>query len=609
MSDFSKYLNVRNAHSGSLRADGSRLAFLFDASGTTQIWMVDAPGAWPTQRTFFPNRVTFVSYAPRGNAVAFGMDEGGDEQVQLYLMDDDGLEITALTDDGSVKHNFGAWSPDGSRIAFSATRENPTDFYVYVLDVATREVRRVCDLPGYNYARAWTPDGSGLIVGHYESNVALDLYHVSLETGETRLLTPHEGDARFMNAELDPSGAHLWVTTDLGRDFLKLARLDLSTLELQFVTEGDWDEEIIVQSADGRFLAVFSNEDGYAALDVLDADTLERRRVCDLPRGVFCYWGGASLGRDGKTVLFDANSSMDATNVWALDLETAHATRWTGVDMGTVPRGALVPPELVRFESFDGLEVPTLVLTPPNATGPRPTVIVIHGGPEAQSRPIFNPVAQYLVSRGFTVVSPNVRGSSGYGKRYQALDDVEKRMDSVKDIEALVRWLVREGRADPERVGVYGGSYGGFMVLACLTTYPELFAAGVDIVGISSLVTFLENTSAYRRKLREAEYGSLSSDRAFLESVSPISRVDRIRAPLFVIHGANDPRVPVTEAESIVRALRERGVPVEYLRFEDEGHGLAKLENKLKAYPEVAAFLEEHLALAKHSSHENLARE
>jgi dipeptidyl aminopeptidase/acylaminoacyl peptidase len=224
-----------------------------------------------------------------------------------------------------------------------------------------------------------------------------------------------------------------------------------------------------------------------------------------------------------------------------------------------------------------------------------PIVIDVHGGPEGQARPLFSPVTQYLVSCGYGVLVPNVRGSSGYGIEYQSLDDVRLRMDSVADLQHAVFWLRKSGVADPQRIAVMGGSYGGFMVLSSITTYPDLWAAAVDIVGIANFVTFLENTGPWRRKLRESEYGSLEIDRKFLEQISPIHHVDRITAPLFVVHGANDPRVPVGEAEQIVSALRERDVPVKYLRFEDEGHGLVKRANRLVAYPSIARFLDEHL--------------
>lgn len=256
--------------------------------------------------------------------------------------------------------------------------------------------------------------------------------------------------------------------------------------------------------------------------------------------------------------------------------------------------------ELVQYASFDGRQIPAFVFSPPGATrdGQGAALFFVHGGPESQTRAVYNPIIQYLAHRGLTVIAPNVRGSSGYGRTYQSLDDVEKRMDSVRDLEAGVAWAVNAGVAHPRRIAVMGGSYGGFMVLAALTEYPDLWAAGIDIVGIANFVTFLERTGPWRRRLREAEYGSLEHHRDLLERISPIHKADRIVAPLFVVHGANDPRVPIFETEQLVERLRELGRTVDYLRYENEGHGLAKLVNKLDAYPKIADFLDRHLAVS-----------
>jgi dipeptidyl aminopeptidase/acylaminoacyl peptidase len=365
----------------------------------------------------------------------------------------------------------------------------------------------------------------------------------------------------------------------------------------------DWDVEALALSPDGRTLAHLTNVEGYSELGLLDAATGRSLPVPVLPRGMI---GAPVLLRCATRLDFDASgrrlalslSSPTLTpDVWVLDLDANSARQVTHSSLAGIPRDSFVEPELVHFRSFDGLEIPGLLYLPPGAErdGRLPVLVDVHGGPESQRRPEFNAVSQYLVNRGYAVFAPNVRGSSGYGLDYLRLDDVEKRMDSVADLAEGARWLVQSGVADPQRVAVMGGSYGGFMVLAALTTYPELWAAGVDIVGIANFVTFLENTGPWRRHLREAEYGSLASDRPFLQSISPIHRLDRVTAPLLVIHGANDPRVPIGEAEQVVGALRARGVPVEYLRYEDEGHGLQKLTNRLDAYPRIADFLDRHL--------------
>jgi dipeptidyl aminopeptidase/acylaminoacyl peptidase len=287
------------------------------------------------------------------------------------------------------------------------------------------------------------------------------------------------------------------------------------------------------------------------------------------------------------------SAATDNSNVHVVDLDTGESERWTNASTAGIPRETFREPELVHFETFDGREIPAF-LTLPDGDGPHPVVVDFHGGPEAQRRPFFMALRQYFVDNGYAVFEPNVRGSSGYGKQYMNLDNVRNRMDSVEDGKHGVEWLTGRDDIDPDRVVAYGGSYGGFMVLASLTEYPDLWAAGVDIVGIANFVTFLENTGDWRRAHREAEYGSLDEDREFLESISPTNNADKIRSPLLVLHGANDPRVPVGEAERIVEQASEH-VPVEKLIFEDEGHGFSKLENKIEAYSKVVEFLDEHV--------------
>jgi dipeptidyl aminopeptidase/acylaminoacyl peptidase len=309
--------------------------------------------------------------------------------------------------------------------------------------------------------------------------------------------------------------------------------------------------------------------------------------------------GGFRFRRDGGAIAFAYTSALVPGDAWSYDLDAGHLQRLT-VSPNEVDPAAFVEPELVRFASFDGLEVPAFVYRPDpasraDADRPLPVVVVIHGGPESQYRPTFASVTQYLVAHGFAVVAPNVRGSTGYGRRYQHLDDVEKRLDSVADLAALHDWLATQDDLDEGRAALYGGSYGGYMTLMGLALQPDRWAAGVDIVGMSDLVTFLENTADWRRAFREREYGSLEHDRDVLVEASPITHVDQLRAPLFIVHGANDPRVPLSEAEQIHEVLTDRGVRCELLVYEDEGHGLSKLPNRLDAYPRIAAFLHEVL--------------
>ncbi|MCP4229672.1 MAG: S9 family peptidase [bacterium] len=300
-------------------------------------------------------------------------------------------------------------------------------------------------------------------------------------------------------------------------------------------------------------------------------------------------------------MVFTHNNTTSPTSVYRWEIGSDTVTRLTYPFLSGIAPGSFVSSELIRYESFDGLEIPTFVYEPVGLRpGERaPVIVYAHGGPESQAQAWFSGIFQYYIDKGYGVVIPNIRGSSGYGLEYARADNIHKRLDSVKDMEYLVKWLEGQPWVDDDKLVITGGSYGGYMVLACLTEQPDLWAAGVCSVGIANFVTFLENTGVWRRPLRESEYGYLETDREFLESISPLTNAHRIRVPLMVIHGANDPRVPVGEAEQIVDAARENGVPVEYLLYEDEGHGLSKLKNRLDAYPKQMRFLEEVLGNGK----------
>ncbi len=593
--EFARYLKIRSAWGPSWSPDGRKLCFLTEITGVPQVWEVsgeaEAP-PWPEQLTFYEERVSGAEYSPSDERLLFGMDAGGNERTQLFLLENG--EVTDLTRAPDAIHYSGGFSPDGGRIAYTATRRNGTDFDVYVQELgaageAFGEPEMVWEVSGYHTVAAWGPDGYFLVVSRHHSNLNNDLYRLDLSTGEAELLTPHEGDARFYGASPTPDGASLFLATDRDGDFMRLARLDLSTGEakLDYLTSDDWDVEGVELSKDGRYLLASRNVEGYSDL-LLFSGGGRRMPDLEIPEGIV---GGFEFSPDGRRLAFTLAGPTRNPDVWVLDLPDGAPRRVTRSSTAGIPQQAFRRPRLVRYPSFDGREIPALFYEPEKEAAP--VVVNVHGGPESQSRPAFAPVTQYLLSRGLAVFFPNVRGSTGYGKAYTHLDDVELRMDSVKDLAHAAHWLRGKGH---ERVAVMGGSYGGFMVLAALTEYPELWSAGVDIVGIANLVTFLENTGSYRRALREPEYGSLEKNRGFLESISPIHKAGEIRAPLMVIHGKNDPRVPVGEAEQIVEKVRENGGTVEYLLYEDEGHGLAKLKNRLHAYPKIAAFLDEHLA-------------
>jgi dipeptidyl aminopeptidase/acylaminoacyl peptidase len=585
--EFVRYLKIRGAWGASWSPDGLKVSFLTEITGVPQVWEVASEvhgPSWPEQLTFNEERVSGARYSPTENRLLFGMDAGGNERSQLFLLQDG--QVTDLTCSPDDIHYSGGFSPDGQRIAYTATRRNGTDFDVFVQELPEGEPEMVWEVSGYHTVADWAPDGRALIVSRHYSNVNSDLYRLNLETGEATLLTGHEGDARFSSANVTPDGGSLYLATDRDGEFLRLARLDLGTLALEYLTPDDRDVEGVELSRDGRYLVASRNEDGYSNVLLFNG---RGRRMPDprIPEGIV---GGFEFSPDSEKLAFTLTAPERNPDIWVVDLPGGDARRLTRSSTAGIPPRSFRKPRVVRYTSFDDRRIPALFYQPEMENAP--VIVNVHGGPESQSRPAFAPVTQYLLGRGYAVFFPNVRGSTGYGKAFTHLDDVGMRMDSVEDLAYAARWLRERGH---QRIAVMGGSYGGFMVLAALTEYPELWSAGVDIVGIANLVTFLENTGSYRRSLREPEYGSLERDRNLLESISPIHKAGNITAPLMVIHGKNDPRVPVGEAEQIVERVKKNGGAVEYLLYEDEGHGLAKLKNRLDAYPKIAAFLDEHL--------------
>jgi len=599
--DLSRYLNVRSAYGSSFAPDGT-LAFLMNTTGVAQLWSLAEPRGWPEQQTFYDDTVSFVDYSPERQELVFGMDEGGNERAQLYRLDADGRvhELTGMPD---AKHRWGGWSPDGERFAFASNRRDEAVFDIYVQDrdATGDDAELVWEGDGWLSVGGFSPNGERLLVSEAHSSFDQDIYVLDIDSEDLSHLTPHEGKIRYTSASWGPEGDAVYLVTDAESDTLELARLSVDG-DLDIVRSDDqWNIDGVALDKDSGRLAYSRNVDGYNELTVGELTgptTIETFPTPDLPGGLA---GGVSWGPDAERFAVSVTGRTVNTNVFVVEAETGESEQWTAASTAGIPRETFIEPEVVRFDSFDGREIPALFSLPADAAGTAaadsdtPVIVDIHGGPESQRRPSFSGLTQYFLSRGYAVFEPNVRGSTGYGKAYTHLDDVEKRLDSVKDLRAGVDWLHDHPAVGPGRVVAMGGSYGGFMVLAALTEYPDLWAAGVDVVGIANFVTFLENTGDWRRELREAEYGSLADDREFLESISPINNVDRIDAPLFVLHGANDPRVPVGEAEQIAEQAAEQGVPVEKLVFDDEGHGISKRENRIEAYTAVVEFLNEHV--------------
>jgi dipeptidyl aminopeptidase/acylaminoacyl peptidase len=570
-----------------------RVLIRCDVPGTMQLFEVPLDGGELRQLTQHDDPVE-GKYVPGTETVLLMHDIAGNERTQFSLLVDG--DERPLVHDPAFVHRDPCPSRDGSLLAYATNRDNGVDWGVYVRELAGGRERKVHEASGWNGPVGFAPDARVLVVEHMSGlSGDNDLYLVDVEAASVRRASPERDDPAWFEPPVwRPDGSAFFCATNHDRDTFAVSHYDVDGDRWETVVESEWDLQCLGDDA-GRWLLVHVNEEGYSRLELRNAETLARHGDVPLPgRGVV---ERPLLAKDGSALVFKFSSPTDPGDVWAYRIDDDELVRLTELPR-PLPSGELREPTLHRFASFDGESIPVFVWEP-DGDGPFPVVVMIHGGPESQFRPAFlqsfTPFTQHLVSRGYAVAAPNVRGSTGYGKRFEHLDDVRLRLDSVRDLASLHDWLGSRPRIDASRAALYGRSYGGYMVLAGLVFQPERWAAGIECVGISNFVTFLENTAAWRRAVREPEYGSLERDRDFLIEASPITHVDQIRAPLFIQHGANDPRVPLEETEQIHRVLTEKGIRCELLVHEDEGHSIGKLENRVETFERAVAFLEDVL--------------
>jgi len=576
--------------------DGSgRLLVGCDGSGIRQVHEVAPNGTWRAL-TALDDTVRSARFVPDSSKVIVEHDSGGDERGQLSLLDLNGpAELTPLVHEPEWFHNLVAARAD--RVLYTTNRRNNIDFDLVAHELATGTEKTLYDGGGYVMSVDPSPDDQWVAVIRAGGPAnAFQLLLVEADTGAVVEVTGYDEPTFVHAVSWLPDSSGFLYASDADRDRLAVLRYDLAARTSTVLIADDERDAAAWVSPDGEHLLVGTTDDGLVPLALHRLDDGSLVQPLDLPPGGCSARLVAASdplwSEDGSYALINYSSPVEPPYVIRYTRETGETVAVRAPDAPEIPAG-LTHPESHLVKSFDGEQVPVFVYRPTDG-GDGSAVLMIHGGPEWMALRIWSPIAVALAAQGHTVVVPNVRGSAGYGKRWYSLDDKRKRLDSVADLAALHDWLPSIG-LDPTRAALYGGSYGGYMVLAGLAFQPDRWAAGVDIVGMASLVTFLENTSPYRRVAREREYGTLIDDRDFLEQASPLNSVAEIRAPLFVIHGANDPRVPLSEAEQIAAALHDRDVPCRLLVYPDEGHGLSKRINQLDAYPQALAFLAEHL--------------
>ena len=543
---------------------------------TAQVHHVKTPMGARRQLTFYDEPVGGADASPDGDVFVFAKDIGGDEFYQGYLFDLASGNVTRFTEEGTRNGGL-VWSDDGAKVAWYQARRGETGWDIYVADPSDPASRTMIhDSDAALIPVDWSDDGKTLLLQQYVSITKSRLFTLDADGGALVEINPDD-DVAYSGGEL--YGGSILTITDKGSEFANLVLLSPEG-EMTDLTGGlDWGVESFAVSPDRRTAAITVNEDGFGSIKLVNLETGAVSDGPTLPAGI-AY--GLEWDDKGENIGFTFNGARNPADAWSWNLERNSLTRWTEAEVGGLNPDGFVDVELIRYPNADGMDIPAWVYKP-EGDGPFPVIIDIHGGPEAQERPYFSSGVQYWVKElGAAVIAPNVRGSAGYGKTYVSMDNGFDRKKSVEDIGALLDWIAGQAAFDKDRVIVYGGSYGGYMVLASMVDYADRLAGGVNIVGISNFVTFLENTQDYRRDLRRVEYGDERDPemRAFLEEISPLNSADRITKPLFIIQGLNDPRVPASEAEQILAAMREQGREAWYLLARDEGHGFRKKANR-----------------------------
>lgn len=584
------------AYGGSWSPDGARIAYISAASGSPQAWIHDIASRDSTQATHFRDQVDGVEWGPDADTLTVSVAPGGGLNTQIYFVQIGGGEPRRITAGGNDNNWLGEFSKDGRFLTFSSNVRGDDSMHCYVYDLENDETRLIAENDGIGVTAAVAPGGGRAVIWRMRSRGNTDLYLLDIASGEEQLLTPHEGvaesdAARFLADDI------LLVTTNIDREMVALGRIDIDDSgvagPIRIVAARD-DAELegleVVQGSER--VALLWNAAGRSELAWLDVADESLEAGPALPAEIA---GGLRATEDGRQLAMTLSGAATPQDVWRLDVASGRFERISASAHDGVDLESLVRPRLVRYRAHDGLELSGWLYRPPDTDGPGPVVASFHGGPEGQERPRFRATYQALLARGISVFAPNVRGSAGFGKTFINLDNGALRFDGVRDIKATVDHLIDSGVADPQRIGIMGGSYGGYMVMAGLTEYPDLFGAGANLFGVVNFETFFANTEPWMAAISTVEYGDPATEADLLRRLSPIHKVDRVTAPTIVLHGANDTNVPVVEAEQVVASLEQRGIPVKYVLFPDEGHGWRKTANRVRSDVEIVRWFETHL--------------
>ena len=582
--------------------DASRLTVISDLNGAPHLWIVPTTGGWPTLVTTGADPVGGVEWSPAGDWLAFTLLPGGGLNSQIYVVRPDGTGLRRLTDGGKENNWLSRWTWDGRHIVFSSNRRDPAAMDSWMVDVSSGTLTEVARNPGIGSVTSVSEDGRRMVLSRLRSRGDNNLYLIDRERGTDTLLTEHEPPALF-DGEVARSGRTVYLSSNKDRDLFAFYRVPLGA-------DGRPDAwELLAERPDAELDGFSVNEQetlasitwnvgGRTELELLDLRTRARTPV-RLPSELA---DSGRFSQDGTRLALTVSGAARPPDVWVMEVGTRTLRQVTHSSHAGVNLDDLVRPELVHFTSHDGLSLSGWLYRPKGQRGPGSYVLSFHGGPEGQEVPAFRADYQALLSQGIGVFAPNVRGSSGFGKKYVNLDNGPLRVNGVRDIQNCAEYLTKNGIADPKRLGITGGSYGGYMTMAGVTEFPELFAAGANLFGIVNFKTFFEQSEPWMAAISTTEYGDPATQADLLATLSPIHKLATIKAAMMVLHGANDTNVPVVEAEQIVENLRSRKVPVEYILFPDEGHGWRKVPNRIRSTVAITGFFAKHLAAAASGS-------
>lgn len=588
---------IVNASAPSFSPDGKRVVFITGISGSPQVWTVSATGGWPDQITAFDDPVSGVKWSPNGEWLAVQVAPGGGLNEQIHLVKPDGTASRVITEGGTTNNRIGEWTPDSKSLLIESNRRTPMAMDIWIVDVASGEKRLVAENKGIADVEAVSSDGKYALVWRLANRGDDDYYRVALDGSGEVHLTPHTPPATFAGADFGTTSDVIYLAGNADRDLRAFGRVVIADGKVgpfEVLSErNDAELESFIVNDSATTAVLTWNVAGRSEIRILDLAT-KGQKIMPSPDDTdiaFIF----EFARDNKRIAAVFSGPKAPSDVWVVDLEENTRRQLTRSPHPGVNLDELVRPELVKYKAHDGLELSGWLYRPTNAKAPYPTVLSFHGGPEGQERPFPNPTYQALLANGIAVFAPNVRGSSGFGKKFVNLDNGKLRVNAVRDIKSTTDHLAAQNISDPKRLGIMGGSYGGYMVMAGVTEWPDLFAAGANLFGVVNFETFFKHTEGWMAAISTKEYGDPATEAEMLRSLSPIHKVDRVKTPLLVLHGANDTNVPVVEAEQVVSSLKRRNVPVEYVLFPDEGHGWRKTVNRVRSVVEIAKFFSERL--------------